>query len=183
MPMKAPVIGSVGRLTLQKGYSILLEAATLVLREMPSAHFVIIGEGELADELKDLARQLEVAHAVHFTGPRQDVEDLLMAMDLFASSSLWEGLPTVILESMAARIPVVATDVSGSGELVEDGVTGLLVPAGDPNALALAIMQMLRDRERAMAMAEAAYGCVQDFSIGRVAEQHLDVYQQFLSPK
>lgn len=180
LPVEAPVVGTIGRLTLQKGYSILLEAAKLVLSEMPSIRFLIIGEGDLAGELKDQARQLGVSHAVNLIGPRHDVEALLAIMDLFASSSLWEGLPTVILESMAARVPVVATDVSGTRELVQDGVTGLLVPPGNPHALARAIVQVLRDRQRATSMAEAAYGRVQDFSIKRVAQQHAEVYRQVL---
>jgi glycosyltransferase involved in cell wall biosynthesis len=180
LPARAPVVGTVGRLSLQKGYSILLESAKLVLGEIPSARFLIIGEGELAAELEDQVQQLGISHAVNLTGPRDDVEEVLAIMDLFASSSLWEGLPTVILESMAARVPVVATDVSGTRELVQDGVTGLMVAPGDPHALARAIVALLRDREGARAMVEAACERVQGFSIRRVAEQHVEVYQRLL---
>ena len=179
---EAPVVGTIGRLSLQKGYSTFVKAASLVLTEMPSVHFLIIGEGELEDELKKLATRLGVAHAVHFTGPRQDIEDLLTTMDLFVSSSLWEGLPTVILESMAAQIPIVATDVSGTREIVQDGVTGLLVPPGDPHSLAYAIIRILREREQAMAMTEQAYRLVQDFSIVQVARCYMEVYQRLLNP-
>lgn len=175
-----PVALTIGRLTPQKGYAILLQAATQVLAEIPSFRFLIVGVGELEEELKRMARQLGIEHAVIFTGSRQDVEGLLAVVDLFTSSSLWEGLPTVILESMAARVPVVATDVSGTRELVQDGVTGLLVPPGDPHSLAHAIMRMFREREQAMAMTERAYCRVQGFSIARVTEQYMEVYLQLL---
>jgi glycosyltransferase involved in cell wall biosynthesis len=181
LPAEAPVVGTIGRLTHQKGYTILLEAAALVTSEMPSVRFVIIGEGELEDNLKMLARQLGVAHAVHFTGPRHDIEELLSAMDVFASSSLWEGLPTVILEGMASRIPVVATDVSGTRELVHDGVTGLLVAPGDASQLAQAVLRVLREPELAETMVERAHERAQDFSITRVAKQHLEAYRPLVS--
>jgi glycosyltransferase involved in cell wall biosynthesis len=180
LPEEAIVVGTIGRLTQQKGYSILIEAAALVLQEMPSVHFVIIGEGELEDTLMTLAKQLGVADAVHFTGPRSDIEELLAAMDLFVSSSLWEGLPTVILEGMAAQVPVVATDVSGTRELVQDGVTGILVPAGDHHLLAQAISQVLREERQAQAMVKRAYGHVHDFSIPAVAQQHEETYRHLL---
>jgi glycosyltransferase involved in cell wall biosynthesis len=178
LPEEAIIVGTIGRLTQQKGYSILLEAADLVLREMPAVHVVIIGEGELKDSLKELAGQLGIARSVHFTGPRNDIEELLAIMDLFASSSLWEGLPTVILESMAAQVPVVATDVSGTRELVQDEVTGLLVPAGNPALLARAIVRALRQRELTTAMVEQACSRAQDFSIAEVAKQHVKTYQR-----
>ncbi len=180
LPEGAPLVGTVGRLTLQKGYAVLLEAAALVLAVMPAVRFLVVGGGELEGELKRLARQLGVEHAVRFTGPRQDVESLLVALDLFVSSSLWEGLPTVILESMAARVPVVATDVAGTRELVQDGLTGRLVPAKDPQALAHAIMWMFREREQALAMAERARSRVQDFSIIRVTQQYEQIYRDLV---
>lgn len=174
------VVMSIGRLTRQKGYSILLEAGSLVLQELPSVRFVIIGGGELAGELENIANQLRIDHAVLFTGPREDVEELLGAADLFVSSSLWEGLPSVILESMAARVPVVATNVSGTRELVDDGTTGLLVPPGDPQALAEAISQMLQGRRNSERMTQQAYRHVQDFSIIRVARQYEELYDGLL---
>jgi len=176
------VIGTIGRLTHQKGYSLLLKATALVLSQIPSARVLIIGGGELEEELRHLSKELGIEHAVLFLGPRQDTECLLAIMDVFVSSSLWEGLPTAILESMAAKTPVVATDVSGTRELVKDSVTGLLVPPGDPQALAQAILWMLRERERAIAMSERAYLRVQSFSITQVTRQYMKIYQDILSP-
>ncbi len=181
LPCEVPIIGTIGRLTQQKGYAILLEAVALVVAEIPTVHCLIIGEGELSNELQERSRQLGVDSVVHFLGRRPDVEDLLATMDLFVSSSLWEGLPTVILESMAARIPVVATDVSGSRELVQEGVTGLLVPVADVPALARAIIRLLHERELAMAMAERAWERINEFSITKVAQQHETLYHHLLS--
>ncbi len=182
LPLEAPVCITVGRLAPQKGYPILLEAAALVLAEIPSAHFLVVGGGELEPELKEMAKQLGIDRSVHFVGIRPDVENLLAAADLFVSSSQWEGLPTVILESMAAHIPVVATDVSGTREIVQDGVTGLLVPPQDPPALAQAIATMIRDQNRATKMGERAYHRVHEFSITKVAAQHMEVYRHLLNP-
>jgi glycosyltransferase involved in cell wall biosynthesis len=176
IPAEAPLIGSVGRLTQQKGYSVLLGAMPEVLRENPLARLLLVGDGELAGKLRDLARDLDIAHAVHFAGPRSDIEALLVTMDLFVSSSLWEGLPTVILESMAARIPVVATDVSGTRELVQDGQTGLLIPPAEPLTLARAITQVLQNRDQMGTIVDQAHQRVQDFSIQRVAAKHVEMY-------
>lgn len=183
LPANEPTAITIGRLAPQKGHSVLLQAATLVLTEMPSVHFLIVGGGELEEELKSQAKQLGVEHEVLFTGPRQDVEGLLAAVDLFVSSSLWEGLPTAILESMAAKVPVVATDVSGTREIVRDGVTGLLVPPEDPHSLAHAVVRMFREREQAIAMAEQAYCRAQDFSIARVSRQYMEVYHGLLNAR
>ena len=182
VPPGALLIGTIGRLTLQKGYAILLQAAAQVVARIPSAHFLIIGEGELESELEGLAKELGLARVVHFAGPRGDIEELLAIMDLFVSSSLWEGLPTVLLESMAARRPIVATDVSGTRELVQENVTGYLVPPGDPDALAEAILRALEERQRTAVMVASAYRRVQDFSINRVAEQHVELYSRLLAP-
>ncbi len=178
----ATVIGTVGRLTKQKGYSVLLAAAPLVLTQMPTAHFLIIGTGELAASLQQQAQALGMADRVIFTGARSDIEELLAIMDIFVSSSLWEGLPTVILESMAAGVPVLATQVSGSTELVIDGVTGGLVAPGDPAKLAEGILKLLSNRQLALQMSEQARRFVaQRFSIQTVAQEHATLYKQLVS--
>ncbi|MEZ4637263.1 MAG: glycosyltransferase [Caldilineaceae bacterium] len=131
----APVIGSVGRFSEQKGYRYFLEAAALLARDLPQARFVLVGSGETESALKTQADALNLGEKIIFTGARDDVETLLPIMDVFVSSSLWEGLPTVILEAMLAETPVVATAVAGTTELVEDGVTGALVPAAGCRAV------------------------------------------------
>ncbi len=177
-----PVIGSVGRLTRQKGYEVLLAAAPRVLCKCPNACFVIVGGGELAEALAAQARDLGVAERVFFTGIRDNIETILPGFDLFVSASLWEGLPTVLLEAMAAGTPVVATRVSGTVELVEDGVTGTLVAPGDPEQLADAILSSIAHRELTQAMAKRAREFVlAHFDIRVVARQHEAIYRQLIS--
>ena len=181
LPVQTILIGTIGRLTQQKGYSVLLHAARAVLEEIPAAHILIVGEGELRDALESLTEQLSIGHATHLLGARDDIEELLAAMDLFVSSSLWEGLPTVILEAMASGVPIVATDVSGTRELVRDGVTGRLVPAGDAALLAQAIVSALQDVGHTHEMVKGARALVQDFSIEQVAQQHVEAYSTLLA--
>ncbi|MGE5602359.1 MAG: glycosyltransferase, partial [Nitrososphaerales archaeon] len=181
IPRDAYLIGSVGRLVTQKGFEVLLESAVSVLAERPEAYFVVVGGGELAHILEDKARRLGIAGRVCFTGPRQDVDVILSALDLFVSASLWEGLPTVILEAMAANVPVVATNVSGTVELVQDGLTGTLVRPGDPSELARAILQSKTSPGTARAMAvRAREHVLQRFDIRAVARQHEALYRRLL---
>lgn len=183
IPATAPVVGTVGRLTEQKGYHVLLEAAGAVLEQLPAVYFLIVGGGELEAALRDQARALGIGDRVIFTGPRSDVEELLAVMDLFASSSLWEGLPTAILESMAARVPVVATRVSGNSELIADGVTGLLVAPDDPAQLAEGMLKLLTaPAEQTAQMGAAAYSFAREtFSIEPVARQHEALYRELVT--
>lgn len=181
IPPNAFVIGSVGRLRPQKGYHIWLEAAAQVHTALPHAHFLLIGEGELRPQLEVQATALGIDHAVTFLGPRHDVEALYPLMDLFVSSSLWEGLPTVILEAMAARRPVVGTAVAGTRELIIHGQTGRLAPPDDPSALADAIIQSHRDPTTTAEMAQAAQHFVMEwFSIDAVARQYEVLYDELV---
>jgi len=180
LPTTARMVGAVGRIARQKGYDVLVEAAALVTAQLPDTHLVIIGEGE-QDALRAQALRLGVEHAVHLAGPRNDVPQMLQAMDLLASSSLWEGFPTVILEAMTARVPVVATDVSGTRDLVENEVTGLLVPVEDPQALAAAIVRALQAPDQARSWAETAARRIKDISIDEVARQYVELYRRILA--
>jgi glycosyltransferase involved in cell wall biosynthesis len=157
-----------------KGYESLLEAAEIVLTESPQAFFMLIGEGELGDLLRARAHQCGIADRVLLTGPRSDIEELLACLDLYVSPSLWEGLSTAILESMASRVPVIATDIPGNRAIIEDQVNGWLVPTNDPEALAEAVTFALRDPSLRAEYAERALDTVRRFSIDAVvAEQEL----------
>ena len=176
LPADVPLIGTVGRLTRQKGYSFLIDAAARVLADLPQAYFVIVGDGEDAPALRSQAARLGIADRVLFTGPREDVEELLAIFTLFVSSSLWEGLPTVIMESMAAGVPVVATDISGTRELAVNNAIGWLVPAGNEQALGAAILAALRDSSLQQLCVERAHRMVQSFSMESVANEYADLY-------
>jgi glycosyltransferase involved in cell wall biosynthesis len=112
-----------------------------------------------------------------FLGPRPDVEGILSALDVFVSSSLWEGLPTVVLESMAAGAPVVATAIAGTREIVVEGVSGMLGPPGDAASLAAAISGLLASPARRAELAAGGRERVREFSIERVAEGYLRLYR------
>ena len=168
-----PLIGTVGRLTKQKGYEYLLEAMKIVVQTHP-VELVIIGTGVLEQPLRDKSFNYGLQNVVHFLGYRKDVQAILDRLDLFVSSSLWEGLPTVILEAMARNVPVVATDVSGSRELVNNGESGLLVQPGDAHRLAEAILFMLDDPEEARRLANNASQTVVRYSMRNTT----DIYRQ-----
>lgn len=169
---------SVGRLTTQKGYEVLLNAMRYILDARQDVHLVVIGTGPLEKSLRARAREMGLASQVHFVGVRRDIERLLPLADVFISSSLWEGLPTAVLEACAAKVPVVATRVSGSTEIIASEDMGLLVPPGRSEPLARAILHLLVHRDEARRMAEKAYDHVQThFSIQAVARQYEMFYR------
>lgn len=179
IPNLHPCLGIIGRLTDQKNHADLLKALESVNRVRP-AYLLVIGAGPLQENLIQMTRLLNLQDNVFFLGSRSDVLDILPHLDLLISSSLWEGFPTVILEAMALGVPVVATDVSGSRELVMDGKTGLLVPPHDPDALAEAILNMLADGERARRMAEHARTVAMPYTIQNTVRTYCQVYQQLV---
>lgn len=143
LPPGSRVALTVARLTAQKAHGDLLAAVPRVLAQVPEAHFVWVGAGPLARELRTQARSLGVAAHVHFLGGRRDVAELLAAAHLFVLPSRFEGLPLAPLEAMAAGVPVVGTDVCGTAEVIANRTTGRLVVAGSPRLLAAAIAEAL----------------------------------------
>ncbi len=177
VPADAFVIGSIGRLSRQKGYDVLLDAAPAVLARCPRADFVIVGAGALREAHEAQARDLGIADRVTFTGARPDAIEILKTFDLFVSPSRYEGLPTVVLEAIAAGLPVVATRVSGNSELIEDGVSGLLAPPEDPRGLADALVTIAAGQARAAEMAALAYDRTKRlYSMDAVAARHTELY-------
>lgn len=173
-----PVIGTVGRLHLQKGHRFLLTAAAGLLKTHPAARFVIIGEGELRGELEREAGRQGIAKAVTFAGARTDVPAQLRAMDIFVLPSLWEGLPLILLEAMAAGLPIVSTGADGVREILTDGKDALLVPPGNPTALQRGIEKLLDDPALRARLADEARKTVRDnFSAGRMVKETEDVYR------
>jgi rhamnosyl/mannosyltransferase len=151
----APLVGIVGRVFPIKNHRLFLRAAARVAAGEPEARFVVVGDGILRGEMEALARDLGIGDRAVFTGWRRDLPRIYADLDLLVVSSDNEGTPVSAIEAMAAGCPVVATRVGGLPDLVQDGETGRLVPPGDPEALAAAILGLLRDRERARRMGEA----------------------------
>jgi glycosyltransferase involved in cell wall biosynthesis len=155
IPDDAPVCGIVARLTEAKDHRTLFAAVAIARETHPALRCLVVGDGELRDELEQDAAARGLSGVIHFTGARDNVRDYLDAMDVFVLSSVTEGLAMTLLEAMAAARPVVATRVGGNPEVVEDGVTGRLVPPSDPRALAGAIVSVLGQSDAARAMGEA----------------------------
>lgn len=149
------LVGNVGRLALQKGQRHLIAAMPLLLQRVPRARAIIAGGGDLEDYLCGLARELGVAERVQVLGPRKDVPALMHAIDVLVMPSIWEGFGLVLLEAMAAGRPIVASRVATIPEVVADGETGLLVPAGDPLALAEALALLAEQPALASRLGEA----------------------------
>ncbi len=174
-------VGDVASLVAHKGHRFLLEAWPRV-RSAVDARLILVGDGELRAALERRAVELGVADSVHFVGWRDDVSAWLSAFDLFAMTSLTEGLCTAILDAMAAKIPVVATAAGGIPELVVAGETGVLAPVGDAVAIAAQIVRALEDREAAQARMQAAYERVWvPRSSERVVEGSLAIYRECVS--
>jgi glycosyltransferase involved in cell wall biosynthesis len=156
------VVGVVARLEPEKGHPTLIEAWPQVLRAVPDAYLLIVGEGSRREALEAQARELRVAHRVVFTGRRDDVPAVTAALDVAVLPSYREAQGLSILEAMALSRPVVASNVGGIPEMITDGETGLLVPPHDADALATAIIRLLRDHPYADTLGRAGHDLVHD---------------------
>ena len=155
LPHHAPLVGNVAALVPHKGQRYLIEAAHRVVQKIPDARFVILGEGELRDHLEHLVREHHLEKHVLLPGFRVDVIGCIKGFDLFAMSSVTEGLGTSLLDAMACRTAIVGTRAGGIPEVVEDGRTGVLVEPRDPNQLAGAIIRLIEDGPLRSRMAAA----------------------------
>ena len=192
-----PLVGVVARLEPEKGHATLLDAWPKVLRRVPAARLLVVGEGSLMEDLHAQAEGLGLLgeacegdrcvgtrHArpgakVVFTGRRDDVPSVTAAFDVAVLPSYREALGLVILEAMALARPVVATEVGGIPEMVEDGVTGLLVAPRDPDALADAIVRLLTDHPLADTLGRNGYRLVRDrFCVERMVAAYEVLYEQ-----
>jgi len=181
MPADVPLVGVVSRLTEQKGHAYLLDAFAEVIQALPSAHLLVVGDGELRPALERQAARLGLQDSVTFTGRRADVPRIMMALDVLAMPSLWEGFGLVLLEAMAAGKPVVASRVSAIPEIVADGETGLLVPPKDPAGLARALLILLRHPAQAREMGRRGRQRLeQQFTATCMVEQTRAVYESLI---
>lgn len=177
-------IGIIARLVPVKDHGTLLKAAGRVLTAVPQARLLIVGDGPLRAELEALTKILRISDHVLFLGHRNDVPDLLALMDVVVLCSLHEGSSLTLLEAMAAGRAVVATAVGGNPELILDGVTGLLVPARSPEALADAVVTLLRDPALRASMGEAGRARVKKyFSIEAMVQSYENLYESLFKQK
>ena len=182
IPSEAPLLLTVAVLRQPKGIQYMIEAMPLILTAVPAARYVIVGDGEYAQPLQQLAQQHKVSDRIIFTGIRQDVAQLLAASDLFVLPTLLDALPTVLIEAMAAGKPIVATDVGGVPEIIDHGRNGLLIPPAQPDELAQACVQLLQDSGRSKAMGCAGQDiAAQRFDIRNQVEYLGDIYLELLA--
>jgi glycosyltransferase involved in cell wall biosynthesis len=179
LPHHAPVVGNVAALVPHKGQRHLIEAAMIVLRQVPDARFVIAGEGELRESLERMIKENRLEKHVILAGFRPDVLSLHKAFDIFVMSSVTEGLGTSLLDAMACGKPIVATTAGGIPEVVVDGETGFLVPPRDHRAMAEALVKLLKDPELRKKMGHAGLARARrKFSADRMVQETLKVYKR-----
>ena len=156
------IVGAAGRLSPEKGYGVLVEAAAAVIRENPDIGFVHFGDGPLRNALVRRVSELGLDARFRFAGFRSDLDRVFPHLDLFVLPSFTEGLPVVVLEAFAAGVPVVATAVGGTPEVVADGLNGRLVAPGNPQALAGRIVETLADTPARLALGQRGRDLVRD---------------------
>ena len=177
LPHHAPVVGNVAALAPHKGQRYLNEAAHLVVKQIPDARFVVLGEGELREHLEHLVKEHALEKHVLLPGFRTDVLGCIKGFDLFVMSSVTEGLGTSLLDAMACARPIVATRAGGIPEIVEDDITGLVVPPRDSRALAGAIVRALQDEALRKRLAAAGFQRVRErFTVERMVAETAAVY-------
>jgi glycosyltransferase involved in cell wall biosynthesis len=181
LPDDALVVGSIGRLNAQKGHRFLVEAAAQLLPHRPEVRVLIAGDGDLMAELRQHAAALGIADRVVFAGHRTDVPDLLSALDVFCISSLYEGTPLALFEAMAAGKAIVSTSVDGCREVLEDGVTAVLVPPRDAAALAGGLDRVLADAPLRQRLGEQALAASRRYDVSTCVDQMQAFYDDLLS--
>jgi glycosyltransferase involved in cell wall biosynthesis len=179
----APLLLAIGRLIAQKDHATMIEAFARTHIEHPDAMLVILGDGPLQDETQAHINRLGLEGAVLLPG-RLGIRDWLKRADIFVHTSRWEGFGLVLLEAMLAELPIVATRVSAVPEVVDDGVTGILVTPGDVVGVADSLTRLLNEPTRARALGRAGLERARsDFSIARMAEATIAVYATTLPPR
>lgn len=171
----------VGRLSLEKGHEIFLKAAVEAVKEIHNVKFIIVGDGPRREELKQKTRELNMLDHVIFTGVRGDMPAIYASCDILVNSSFSEGLPMTILEAMASRLPVIATDVGAVADVIKNQENGILLPPGDVHQLALGMIELAKDKEKCQRLYQKAYQDVcERFSDTSMAYKYRQVYEEVL---
>jgi glycosyltransferase involved in cell wall biosynthesis len=176
-----PLVGAIGRIVWQKGFEYLVKAIPRVINTFPSARFVIVGDGPLKKDLELKSIELGVKDKIIFTGFRNDIKEILASMDMLIIPSLREGSPMITLEAMAMAKPIIASDIDGIKEQLEHRKNGLLIPPENPDALAESILFLLKNKETALTLGQAAKKRVEEeFTIERTVKETILLYKELL---
>lgn len=180
---KRIVVGTVGSLTSLKAPEVFIRSAARVMKSCPDVRFVHVGDGPLEDRMMALTRELNIQDSFVFFGQRQEIPQLLAAMDIFVLTSKSEGLPNAVMEAMATGLPCVVTDAGGCREIVRDGETGFVVPIGSDEDLADRILLLLQDEALRRRMGSRGRKRMQEFGVQQMAERYRQLYCKVLNKK
>jgi glycosyltransferase involved in cell wall biosynthesis len=189
MGWSGPVVGMVARLQPHKGQQLFLQAASIVVRHRPDVHFAIVGgatlgwEGDYEQQLRRQAAELGLSERVHFTGHQDDPHPWADAFDVAVTASVGESFGLVTVEAMALGKPVVGVDSAGTAEIIEDGVSGLLVPPADPKAMAAAVLDLLEDPALRARIAAGAAARAEQFSDVKMARRFAALLDEVGRPR
>jgi glycosyltransferase involved in cell wall biosynthesis len=182
IPEDAYLIGSIGRLHPSKGFDTLLQSFKKIRSKIPNSWLIIVGEGEIRKNLEETARKLEIFDFTVFTGTITNIPEILGILDVFVLASRWEGLPIVILEAMASRLPVIATSVGGIQEIITNNETGLLIKPEDPDAIVEMVFRIYNDIVIATSLGKAGRAKIlSKFNVIPITDQFQKLYSELLS--
>ena len=176
LPADAPVIGTVGRLSDQKDPMTFVRSAAAIAAEIPEARFVMVGHGPLRGQVERLVGDLGLRDRFLLAGVRADVPAILRSFDVFLLTSLWEGMPLVIPQAMACRVPVVASTADGNRELIRDGHNGLLAPPSSPDQFAHGVVRLLREKDLRDRVVDQGTQTASDFTLAHTIPQLESLY-------
>lgn len=179
---EAMVVGSIGSLTQEKGHGDLITAVAAISKKFPEMILLLVGDGKEREKLEKMVHRLGMTDKTIFAGTRKDIPAILSILDLFVLPSLMEGLPMALLEAQAAQVPVVATSVGAIPRVIEDNVTGVLVPPRNAEAISQAMIRLLSEKESSREMARRGLERVRRcFSAEKMASKYLSLYRGLLS--
>lgn len=175
------VIGSVTRFASQKApMDTILGFNQIIKKGFVNSRLIMVGDGPLLEESKTLAKKLELNNKIIFTGIRNDIPEILKAFDVFILSSLWEGLPRVILQAIASGVPVIATDIDGNSEIIVDGITGILVKPNDPHQISSKIIELIENLEESNKLVKNAKQVLIEYDEVKMINDTFNLYNQIV---
>lgn len=183
IPATAPVVGTVAVFRFQKRLDLWIETASAIRAQVPEAHFIVVGDGPLKDQLEAKRISLGMEHCLHFAGLQTEVRPYYAAFDIFMMSSIFEGLPIALLEAMSMECAIVSTDAGGIKEVIRDGQDGLLCSVDNPGMLVTHTVDLLKDNAKRLALSgQARSRVVAEFSLQKMVAELENTYSELVPP-
>jgi glycosyltransferase involved in cell wall biosynthesis len=177
------IVTFIGILVTRKNLDLLIRAMVKVIDQIPNAYLVVAGDGPEFTNLLNLAKELNISDSCSFLGQQQNIQPILEESNIFVLPSSSEGISTVILEAMQNNVPVIASDIAGNRELIQDGISGWLVPLGDAGALTNAIIRAYQHPEEILRLATEAHKRIDIYSMSNVCNQYMQLYMSLMQTK